>query len=70
MTLAEYKRQAQEIVEILMNFSEKEEEAEEIAKTLMEKYQEFGDFNAKALECKDLAEFKDLDDANGKKFEF
>ncbi len=28
MTLTEYKRQAQEIAEILMNFSGKEEEAE------------------------------------------
>lgn len=69
MNLAEYKRQAQELAEILMNFSGKEEEAEEFAKTLMEKYREFGEFNAKALECKKLAEFKNLADANGMKFE-
>lgn len=69
MTLAEYKRQAQELAEILMNFSWKEEEAEEFAKTLLEKYREFGEFNAKALECKNLAEFKNLADVNGMKFE-
>ncbi len=69
MTLAEYKRQAQEIAEILMNFSGKEEEAEKFAKNLLEKYREFGEINAKALECKNLAEFKDLADANGMKFE-
>ena len=69
MTLAEYKRQAQQIVEILMNFSEKEGGGEEFAKTLMKKYIEFGEFNAKALECKNLAEFKNLADANGMKFE-
>ena len=69
MNLAEYKRQAQEIAEILMNFSGKEEEAEEFAKTLMEKYREFGEFNAKALECQNLAEFKNLASANGMEFE-
>ena len=69
MTLTEYKRQAQEIAEILIRFSGKEEEAEEFAKTLMEKYREFGEFNAKALECKNLAEFKSLADENGIKFE-
>lgn len=69
MSLAEYKRQAQEIAEILINFSGKEEEAEEFAKTLMEKYREFGEFNSKALECKNLAEFKNLADVNGMKFE-
>ncbi len=69
MTLTEYKRQAQEIAEILMNFSGKEEEAEKFAKNLLEKYREFGEINAKALECKNLAEFKDLADANGMKFE-
>ncbi len=69
MTLTEYKRQAQEIAEILMNFSGKEEEAEKFAKNLLEKYREFGEFNSKALECKDLAEFKNLADANGMKIE-
>ena len=69
MTLSEYKRQSQEIVEILMNFSGKEEEAEKFAKNLLEKYREFGEFNAKALECKDLAEFKNLANGNGMEFE-
>ncbi len=69
MMLTEYKRQAQEIAEILTNFSGKEDDAEKFAKTLLEKYREFGDFNAKALECKNLAEFKNLADANGIKFE-
>ena len=50
MTLAEYKRQAQEIAEILISFSEEEEEG--FAKTLMGRYREFREFNAKALECK------------------
>lgn len=69
MTLEEYKRQAMEIAKILMNFTGKEEEAEEFAKNLMENYSEFGEFNLKALECKNLAEFKSLADANGMKFE-
>ena len=68
MTLAKYKMQAQEIAKILMNFSGKEEEAEGFAKTLMGKYREFGEFNAKALECKSLAEFKKLANENGMKF--
>lgn len=69
MNLAEYKRQAQELAEILMNFSGKEDDAEKFTKNLLEKYREFGEFNAKALECKNLAEFKNLASANGMKFE-
>ena len=69
MTLAEYKRQAQEIAEILISFSGKEEETAEFTKTLLEKYREFGEFNAKALGCKSLAEFKELANENGIKFE-
>ena len=69
MTLAEYKRQAQEIAEILMTFSDKEEEAEQSAKNLLENYREFGEFNAKALACKNLAEFKNLANTNGMTFE-
>ncbi len=69
MTLVEYKRQAQEIAEILMNFSGKEEEAEKFTKNLLGKYREFGEINAKALECKDLAEFKNLANGNGMEFE-
>lgn len=69
MTLVEYKKQAQEIAEILISFSGKEEESEKFAKNLLEKYREFGEFNSKALECKDLSEFKNLADVNGMKFE-
>ena len=53
----------------LISFSGKEEETAEFTKTLLEKYREFGEFNAKALGCKSLAEFKSLADENGIKFD-
>lgn len=48
--LTERERKVQKIAEILISFSEEEEEG--FAKTLMGRYREFREFNAKALECK------------------
>ena len=68
MTLEEYKSQVKEIAEASQNFKGTQEEAIKLFEDLAKKYPQVNEFNTKAMDCKDLTEFKNLADAFGMKF--
>ena len=68
MTLEEYKSQVKEITQASQNFKGTPEEAVKLFEDLAQKYPQVNEFNTKAMDCKDLTEFKNLADAFGMKF--
>ena len=68
MTLEEYKSQCKAIKEEAENFEGTQEEAIKFLEDLATKYPEVNEFNTKALQCNDVAEFKKLADSVGMKF--
>ena len=68
MTLEEYKSQVKEITQASQNFKGTPEEAVKLFEDLAKKYPQVNEFNTKAMDCKDLTEFKNLADAFGMKF--
>ena len=68
MTLEEYKSQCKAIREETENFKGTQEETIKFLEDLATKYPEVNEFNTKALECKDVTEFKKLADSVGMKF--
>ena len=68
MTLEEYKSQCKAIKEETENFKGTQEETIKFLEDLATKYPEVNEFNTKALECKDVTEFKQLADSVGMKF--
>lgn len=69
MTLEEYKQQVKEIKEASENFKgTTQEEAVEFLEDLTKKYPQVNEFNTKAMDCKNLKEFKNLADSFGMKF--
>ena len=68
MTLEEYKSQCKAIKEETENFIGTPEEAVRFFDDLAKKYPEVNEFNTKALQCKDVTEFKKLADSVGMKF--
>ena len=68
MTLEQYKSQCEAINKESENFKGTEEEAMQFFENLAQKYAEVNEFNEKALNCKDIAEFKKLADSFGIKF--
>ena len=68
MTLEQYKNQSKAIYEESENFKGTPEEAAKFFEGIAKKYPEVTAFNAKALECKDVTEFKKLADSVGMKF--
>lgn len=68
MTLEEYKQQIKEIKEASQNFKGSQEEVVKFSEDLANKYPQVNEFNTKAMDCKDLKEFKNLADAFGMKF--
>ena len=68
MTLEQYKQQVSEIHEAVKNFNGTPEKAVKFFEDLAKKYPEACEFNTKAVETKDLDEFKSLADSFGMKF--
>lgn len=68
MTLEEYKQQVKEINEANQNFKGTQEETVKFFEDLAKKYPQVNEFNTKAMDCKDLKEFKKLADSFGMKF--
>ena len=68
MTLEQYKQQVSEIHEAGKNFNGTPEEAVNFFEDLAKKYPEACEFNTKAMETKDLDEFKRLADSFGMQF--
>ena len=67
MTLEEYKSQCKAIKEEVENFKGTQEEQLKFLEDLATKYPEVNEFNIKALQCKDVTEFKQLSDSVGMK---
>ena len=68
MTLEEYKSQCKAIKEKVENFNGTQEETIKFLEDLATKYPEVNEFNTKALQCKNVTEFKKLADSFGMKF--
>ena len=68
MTLEEYKKQSKAIYEESANFNGTPEESVKFFEYLSVKYPEVNEFNTKAIECKDITEFKQLANSFGMEF--
>ena len=68
MTLEQYKKQVEGLSEAMAGFDDPEEKALKFLENLSQKYAEVSEFNIRAVECKNLEEFKILANSYGIEF--